>query len=108
MAATHIQSGITNHRINREPLDAETINLSYAGMIENIKTGDNGGTIKGAFYKGLVTTVNEDPDSSYNGLWLITGVRDEERGEYAYSAAKIATKEELDNTAELIFDWGHL
>lgn len=94
MAATQVQCGVTNNRINREPLDNETVLYSYADLIERIQPNGAASTKKGFFYGGLITSVINDENASYNGPWYIS--YEVSGSQIAYHASRISTKEESD------------
>ena len=41
MSATHIQFGATMHRINREPLDADSVKISYSDILNYVHPEQN-------------------------------------------------------------------
>ena len=115
MGATHIQTGVVNHRINREPLDAESVMNSYEDLLSYVESTGNGTTAEGAFYAGHVTAVVNDMQSAYNGLYYISyGFN--EQGHLAYTANRMASSYEVDQDIieceetvyNTIFGWGHL
>ena len=113
MTATHIQCGVVNHRINREPLDAETVNTTYAELVRHIEPGNLGGTYTGSFYAGLVTSVTCDDNQGLNGPYYVS-YKDSYRD--SYTAEKIITEPELAYAVEQVVEeitgvtsyWGHI
>lgn len=114
MSATHIQCGIVHHRVNREPLDADSV-LSYEGLIDGItRDTTEGSTKSGALYAGMITAVVEDPKSaysSYNGPYYISYNANGEES-LSYSAERLALLSDINDVEEdineTIFDWGTL
>ena len=118
MGATHIQCGITNHRINREPLDAESVIYSYSYLQDKLEMRSRTQTKEGALYAGMITSVINDDESSYNGPWYISYAIN--NSIVSYSADRILTnqeiksyvasvKEEIENEVnETIYTWGVL
>lgn len=128
MAATVIQYGLTNKRINREPIDAETVLSSY--VLLQSYTGIN--PSQGQVYDGFITSVLS-LDNTYTGEshqeiptykvpaagpWYI---RTSYSGNNAsYTGDRILTNYETKSyvghvkTAieteieEVVFSWGHL
>ena len=96
MAATKVQYGQTNYRINREPIDAESIWENYAKLEECL--GDMR-TAKGALYPGMTVAVNSDPDPEKNGLYLI-GLQSD-GFVFNYIAKRILTKAEIEHLFEV-------
>ena len=92
MAAKQEQYGITNWRINREPIDAETVHLTYSDM-QNKLVPNSIGIIPGAFYGGLITSVTSDSNDAYNGPWYIS-VNKQNR--VSYLAERIPLRSEID------------
>ena len=113
MGATHIQCGVVNHRINREPLDSETVNTTYEAMYDHIRGNGEGGTYTGSFYAGLITSVTGDQDASLNGPYYIS-YKDSSKSSYV--ASKLITEPELEEAVEeavsevsgITSYWGHL
>lgn len=87
MAATQIQYGITNNRINREPIDSESVVYSYDALIEKVNAQN------GFFYGGLVTSVVNDENSYKNGPYYISY---DPNVLNSYSADRIVLKSEND------------
>lgn len=106
--ATHIQCGVVNHRINREPLDADSVVFSYSDLKDRIDGRE------GAFYAGMVTAVTNDEDTTYNGPWYVSY-----QTPTSYSADRILTKTEVmsyvddvkqsvEEEVHSVISWGHL
>ena len=91
MAAKQEQYGITNWRINREPIDAETVHLTYSD-VQNKLVPNSTGIIPGAFYGGLITSVTSDSNDAYNGPWYISVNQDK----VSYLAERIPLRSEID------------
>lgn len=64
--ATKIQSGVTQKRINREPLDIEETWLTWSDLEPRLGPG-----LVGTLYDGMVISITDDPDDTYNGPWII-------------------------------------
>ena len=92
MGAKQEQYGISNWRINREPIDAETVHLAYSDM-QNKLVPNSTGIIPGAFYGGLITSVTNDNNNAYNGPWYIS-VNKQNR--VSYLAERIPVRSEID------------
>ena len=113
MSATHIQCGVVNHRINREPLDSEQVNLSYNDLKDHVRPGDLGGTYTASFYAGFVTSVTSDDDNAYNGPYYISY---NGASRNSYVANKMVVMPELEKAVEDAVEeitgmttyWGHL
>ncbi len=128
MAATLIQYGLTNKRINREPIDCETVLASYT-LLKSY-TGQN--PSEGQVYDGLITSVINSESSytsekyqdipDYNvpaaGPWYI---RTSYNGSSSsYTADRVLTNKEVksyvghvrdsieSSVSYAIFSWGHL
>ena len=118
MGATHIQCGVTNHRINREPLDAESVLYSYSHLQSELAMKDKTQTREGALYAGMITSVINDSEEAYNGPWYISYQINS--GQVSYNADRLPTntevnsyvggvKTEIENEVnEVVFSWGHL
>ena len=113
MSATHIQCGIVNHRVNREPLDVDSV-LAYDDLINGI-TRDIavGSTKSGALYAGMITAVVEDPESAYsayNGPYYISYSNGNES--LSYNATRLVLSNDIDDVEEdvskTLFGWGVL
>lgn len=92
MPAIQTQYGLSNWRINREPIDAETVHLAYSDM-QNKLVPNSTGIIPGAFYGGLITSVTNDNNNAYNGPWYIS-VNKQNR--VSYLAERIPVRSEID------------
>lgn len=121
MGATHIQCGITNHRTNREPLDAESVLYSYSCLQNRLAMKDETQTHEGALYAGMITSIINDDEASYNGPWYISyQISGDEVEQVSYNADRLPTstevnsyvggvKTEIENEVnEVLFSWGHL
>ena len=88
------QYGIKNWRIYREPIDGETVQLTYQDILDRLEPNDAGdGTKLGTFYGGLITSVTSDENPGYNGPWYISyNIHDDK---VAYSAERILTNSEI-------------
>lgn len=107
MGVTHIQCGVTNHRINREPLDAESVMFSYDALRRHVEKQRHSETTEGAFYAGLYTSVISDENDAYNGPYYISYEVSGE--EVSYTAERLVNSYEMDTTVYTVcFDWGHL
>lgn len=99
MPATKGQYGITNYRINREPIDAETVFLTYQDIKDRLETNESGnGTTLGAFYGGLITSVTSDTNIAYNGPWYISySVSKKDNKDWVtYSATRIPLTNDIE------------
>ena len=92
MPAIQTQYGLSNWRINREPIDAETVHLAYS-YIQNKLVPDSTGNIPGAFYGGLITSVTSDSNDAYNGPWYISVNKQDG---VSYLAERIPLRSEID------------
>lgn len=82
------QYGIKNWRIYREPIDGETVQLTYQDILDRLEPNDAGdGTKLGTFYGGLITSVTSDGNNAYNGPWYISYQKDENK--ISYHATRI-------------------
>lgn len=107
MAATKVQCGITNRRINREPLDAESVMYSIDDLNNATQMVDNVHTVSGAVYAGMITSVINDKDDDNNGPWYISYAVS--NNQVSYIKDRILTKTESYNAIKHIaFSWGHL
>lgn len=98
--ATLVQSGVKYKRINREPLDAESVFMTYSELERRL-----GPEAIGTLYDGMILSVTDDEDDSYNCAWLIRWQKPEEGvPENTYYATKIVDE---DFVRDLI-GWGHL
>lgn len=89
------QYGIKNWRIYREPIDGETVQLTYQDILDRLEPNDaEDGTKLGTFYGGLITSVTSDENKSYNGPWYISYTINNDK--VSYSADRIFTKNEID------------
>ena len=66
MAATQVQCGVTNNRINREPIDSESVVYSYSNLADKLSARS------GFIYGGLITSVINDEEKEKNGPWYIS------------------------------------
>jgi hypothetical protein len=87
MAATQIQCGVTNNRINREPIDSESVIYSYDALMQKVRAEN------GFLYGGQVTSVVNDLDSYRNGPYYISYNPEILN---SYSADRIVLKSEND------------
>ncbi len=118
MAATHIQCGVTNHRINREPLDAESVMYSYSYLQSRLAMKNKTQTREGALYAGMITSVINDNNTAYNGPWYVSYQINSDQ--VSYHADRLPTKTEMNSYVDsvkveieneindLVFAWGHL
>ena len=118
MSATHIQCGVTNHRINREPLDAESVLYSYSYLKSKLEMKNDTQTKEGALYAGMITSVINDDIDSHNGPWYVSYQINS--GKVSYNADRLPTntevgsyvndvKIEVENEVyNVAFTWGHL
>lgn len=89
------QYGIKNWRIYREPIDGETVHLSYQDIKDRLITNEAGdGTTLGTFYGGLITSVTSDSNDAYNGPWYIS--YDIAKNRVSYLAERIPVRSEID------------
>lgn len=89
------QYGIKNWRIYREPIDGETVHLSYQDIKDRLITNNTGdGTTLGTFYGGLITSVTSDSNDAYNGPWYIS--YDITNNRVSYLAERIPVRSEID------------
>ena len=89
------QYGIKNWRIYREPIDGETVHLSYKDIKDRLITNTTGdGTTLGTFYGGLITSVTSDSNKTYNGPWYISYNIENRR--VSYLAERIPVRSEID------------
>lgn len=89
------QYGIKNWRIYREPIDGETVHLSYQDIKDRLITNSSGdGTTLGTFYGGLITSVTSDSNDTYNGPWYIS--YDIANNRVSYLAERIPVRSEID------------
>lgn len=98
MAATKFQYGGTLHRINREPLDDESVLHSYSDLIDRTSPGDKQNRTKvGKFYAGFYTAVVDDENASYNGPYYISYTKTGTAGNtvISYHHNKIVCDEEV-------------
>ena len=119
MGATKIQYGQTNYRINREPIDAESVITTYSGLVSKTGPADDA---EGALYPGMIVAVTEDQDESKRGPYYISYETTSEGTAYTKDRIPLRSeldhdvdivKEELENEIEdsvneLMFNWGHL
>lgn len=119
MGATKVQYGQTNYRINREPIDAESVITTYSGL--EAKTGLVEDA-EGALYPGMIVAVTEDQDTSLRGPYYIS-YEISESG-MTYVSDKLSTQKEVssylneavsyinenieESINELMFNWGVL
>lgn len=116
MSATHIQCGVVNHRINRQPLDAESVLYSYSDILERTHAIKNGVTKKGALYAGMFTSVINDNEEAYNGPYYISYGVDDETGYLSYFPNRLSSTYELNEAVDeveeevntVLFGWGTL
>ena len=87
MAAQEILSGVQIHRNGRYPYDYEQVHNSYTDLLDKLESDGEHGTKKGTLYAGLVTSVVDDENSTYNGPWYISYQKDENK--ISYHAARI-------------------
>lgn len=107
MGVTHIQCGVTNHRNNRAPLDAESVMFSYTDLLNHVQKEGQAGTKEGAFYAGLFTSVINDEDEDKNGPYFIS--YDVHNDEVSYTAERLVNSYEMDTLVDTVcFGWGHL
>lgn len=106
MSATKAQLGTSFYRINREPIDGESVLYSYSDILDRVDRLGPTNTKKGAFYAGFITSVTNDADQAYNGPWYISYTQG--GGTVTYVADRIWQKEEIRSyvnaTRELI-EW---
>jgi hypothetical protein len=106
MAATKVQCGVTNQRINREPLDAESVMYSMEQLNKATQMKDKVHTVSGVVYAGMITSIINDKDESNNGPWYIS--YNISNNQVSYLKDRILTKSESYNAIESAISWGHL
>ena len=96
MAAQEILSGVQYHRINRQPLDYESVVNTYSDIEQNILSDGHNSTYLGQFYAGMYTAVVDDSDKTKNGPYYIsyvkTGTPDNTHISYEATRIPLATE----------------
>ena len=77
MAATQVQCGVTNNRINREPIDSESVVYSYSNLADKLSARS------GVIYGGLITSVINDEEKEKNTERMILLTAQNGRATYA-------------------------
>jgi hypothetical protein len=120
MAATKVLYGQTNYRINREPIDAESVVSTYSDIERKTGCATHA---EGALYPGMIVAVVNDEDESLRGPYYISYESDG-HSPMSYTKERIMMKSDVesyigdvvidvndeieDSIDELLFDWGHL
>ena len=95
MAATQVQCGVTNNRINREPIDSESVVYSYSNLADKLSARS------GFIYGGLITSVINDEEKEKNGPWYISYNKDVLN---SYTADRIVLQSENNTTIYAMLD----
>lgn len=103
MSATLIQYGLTNKRINREPIDAESVLTTYSELTSYCGTAPSNGHLYDGFITSIITSETkyspEHYDSipnykvSYAGPWYIRNSYVGGKG--SYTGDRILTNSEI-------------